>query len=103
MALIPSRTIQRAEDQAHDGHEVFIRRQIGVRPQIVSDLPEIVLKFFDALKVVGNHYLVLRPLPLSRGLPAWPALPSSSTSTISFSSSANCPGHLLRNLSVRPR
>ena len=29
------------EDQAHDGHEIFVRRQIGVRPQIVGDLPKL--------------------------------------------------------------
>jgi hypothetical protein len=43
------------EDQAHDGHEVFIRRQIGVRPQIVGDFPKVGTEFLDPLKVVGRH------------------------------------------------
>ena len=43
------------EDQAHDGHEIFVRRQIGVGPQIVRDLPEIGFELLDALEVLGRH------------------------------------------------
>jgi hypothetical protein len=49
------------------------------------------------------HRLAFRPPPSARELSIEPVLSSSSISTISCSSSANCPGHLLRNFSARLR
>ena len=56
------------EDQAHDGHEVFVRRQIGIRPQIVGNLPEVGFEFLNALEVVGCHAARFLPSRLERWL-----------------------------------
>jgi hypothetical protein len=40
------------EDQPHDGYKILVRRQIGVRPQIVGDLPEPGFKFADEFEAV---------------------------------------------------
>ena len=43
------------EDQAQDGQEVFVRREIGIGAQVICDFPEVRLKVFDVCKVIRDH------------------------------------------------
>ena len=43
------------EDQAQYGHEILVRREVRIRPQVIRDLPEVRLELLDACQVVRNH------------------------------------------------
>ena len=43
------------EDQAQDGHEIFVRREVRIGPQVVSDPPQVRLELSDIRKVVCSH------------------------------------------------
>ncbi len=49
------------EDQARDGHEVLVRREVRVGPQVVCDLPEFRAELLDAGKVVRDHCSAVSP------------------------------------------
>ena len=49
------------EDQAQDGHEVFVRRKVRVGPQVICDLPEVRLELLNACQVVRNQSLPVHP------------------------------------------
>ena len=47
------------EDEAQNGHEVLVRREVRVGTQVVRNLPEVRLEPFNADQVVRDHSLVL--------------------------------------------
>ena len=53
------------EDQAQDGHEVLVRREIRIGPQPIRDPPELRLEPLDAGEVIRNHSSVVSPVFLS--------------------------------------
>jgi hypothetical protein len=60
------------KDQPQDGHEVFVRRQIGIRPQIIGDLPEARFEFLNSLQVVGGHSVAVPNFTFSARLTVAP-------------------------------
>ena len=83
------------EDQAQYGHEILVRREIRIRPQVVRDLPEVRLELLDTGKVVRNHSLLVFPdlLFLSPELVLFSALSRSYSSTESTTTSCPVLGH----------
>ena len=47
------------EDQAQNGHEILVRREVRVGPQVVRNLPEVRLELLNADQVVCCHSPVL--------------------------------------------
>ena len=50
------------EDEAQDGHEVFVRREVRIGSQTIRDLPEVRLEQLDTDKVIRNHSSVVFPM-----------------------------------------
>ena len=53
------------EDQPQDGHEILVRGEVRIRPQVVRGLPEFRLELLDAGQVVRSHSLSVFPALLS--------------------------------------
>ena len=56
------------EDEAQNGHEILVRREVRVGPHVIRNLPKVRLELFNAGQVVRYHLLLAFPVRLSFSL-----------------------------------